>query len=145
MYGHPLLYTCLGNLMDRGAWWATVQGVTKSQTWLSGWAWTHIKIIHEIYMCKLPKAVGILHIHHHRGWCTKSNFLYHLDWVLCSDPKLSGRPYIESYFLLHIYLLHFSFSNKMQWNLFFIQFKAYWLAQEVDGKERHPNMFLEII
>ena len=24
--------------MDRGAWWATVQGVTKSQTWLSDWA-----------------------------------------------------------------------------------------------------------
>ena len=29
------LYSCLGNPMDRGAWWATVQGVTKSQTWLS--------------------------------------------------------------------------------------------------------------
>ena len=22
-------YSCLGNLMDRGAWWATVHGVTK--------------------------------------------------------------------------------------------------------------------
>ena len=27
--GHPLWYSCLGNLMDRGACWATVQGVTK--------------------------------------------------------------------------------------------------------------------
>ena len=26
---------CLGNLMDREAWWATVHGVTKSQTQLS--------------------------------------------------------------------------------------------------------------
>ena len=26
-----LLYSCLGNPMDRGAWWATVHGVTKSQ------------------------------------------------------------------------------------------------------------------
>ena len=25
-------YSCLGNLMDRGAWWATVHGVAKSQT-----------------------------------------------------------------------------------------------------------------
>ena len=25
-------YSCLGNPMDRGAWWATVHGVTKSQT-----------------------------------------------------------------------------------------------------------------
>ena len=30
--GNPLQHSCLGNSMDRGAWWATVQGVTKSQT-----------------------------------------------------------------------------------------------------------------
>ena len=29
--GNPLQYSCLGNPMDRGAWWATVHGVTKSQ------------------------------------------------------------------------------------------------------------------
>ena len=29
---YPLQYSCLENLMDRGAWWATVRGVTKSQT-----------------------------------------------------------------------------------------------------------------
>ena len=28
----PLQYSCLENLMDRGAWWATVHGVTKSRT-----------------------------------------------------------------------------------------------------------------
>ena len=27
--GNPLQYSCLGNPMDRGAWWATVLGVTK--------------------------------------------------------------------------------------------------------------------
>ena len=27
----------LGNPMDRGEWWATVHGVTKSQTWLRDW------------------------------------------------------------------------------------------------------------
>ena len=26
---NPLQYSCLGNPMDRGAWWATVQRVTK--------------------------------------------------------------------------------------------------------------------
>ena len=30
--GNPLQYSCLGNLMDREAWQATVHGVTKSQT-----------------------------------------------------------------------------------------------------------------
>ena len=32
---NPLQYSCLGNPMDRGAWWATVHGVAKSQTGLS--------------------------------------------------------------------------------------------------------------
>ena len=27
--GNPLKYFCLGNPMDRGAWWATVQGVAR--------------------------------------------------------------------------------------------------------------------
>ena len=27
--GYPLQYSCLGNLMDRGAWRVTVHGVTK--------------------------------------------------------------------------------------------------------------------
>ena len=30
--GNPLQYSCLRNPMDRGAWWATICGVTKSQT-----------------------------------------------------------------------------------------------------------------
>ena len=32
--GNPLQYSCLENSMDRGAWWATVHRVTKSQTQL---------------------------------------------------------------------------------------------------------------
>ena len=30
--GNPLQHSCLGNPMDRGAWWAKVHGVTKSLT-----------------------------------------------------------------------------------------------------------------
>ena len=30
--GNPLQYSCLGNPMDRGAWWATVCGVTEPDT-----------------------------------------------------------------------------------------------------------------
>ena len=29
--GNPFQYSCLKNLMDRGAWWATVGGIEKSQ------------------------------------------------------------------------------------------------------------------
>ena len=38
--GTPLQYSCLENPMDRGAWWAAVHGVTKSQTWPSGSTFT---------------------------------------------------------------------------------------------------------
>ena len=39
--GNPRQYFCLENPIDRGAWQATVHGVTKSRTRLSNWAHTH--------------------------------------------------------------------------------------------------------
>ena len=33
--GNPLQFSCLGNPMDRGAWWAIVHGAAKSQTLMS--------------------------------------------------------------------------------------------------------------
>ena len=33
--GNPLQYSCLENPMNKGAWWATVHGVTKNWTRLS--------------------------------------------------------------------------------------------------------------
>ena len=33
--GNPIQYSCPENSMDRGAWWATVHRVAKSQTQLS--------------------------------------------------------------------------------------------------------------
>ena len=35
--GYPLQYSCLENSVDRGDWWDTVHGVTKSQTQLNGY------------------------------------------------------------------------------------------------------------
>ena len=32
---NPLQYSCLGNPLQRGAWWSTVHRVTKSRTQLS--------------------------------------------------------------------------------------------------------------
>ena len=39
--GNLLQYSCLETSIDRGAWWATVHGVTENWTWLSNWACTH--------------------------------------------------------------------------------------------------------
>ena len=38
--GNPLQYSCLENIMDRGAWKAAVHGVAKSQTQLSVFTFT---------------------------------------------------------------------------------------------------------
>ena len=32
--GNPLQYSCLANPMDRGAWWATVHGVSPRSGWV---------------------------------------------------------------------------------------------------------------
>ena len=46
-HGNPLQYSCLENLMDRGAWRATVHRVAKCWTQLKGLS-THI---HYTYIC----------------------------------------------------------------------------------------------
>ena len=43
--GNPLQYSCLGNPLDRGSWWATVYGVAKNGTQLNRHA---LRNIHEI-------------------------------------------------------------------------------------------------
>ena len=48
--GNPLQYSCLGNPMDRGTWWATVHGVSKSQTRLSDFTFT----LNSFPMSRLP-------------------------------------------------------------------------------------------
>ena len=40
--GNPLQYSCPENPMDRGAWWATVHGVAKSQRRLSNFTFTSL-------------------------------------------------------------------------------------------------------
>ena len=47
-HGSPLQYSCLGNPTDRGAWWATVHRVTKSQTRLK-WLSTHTCTVTVVY------------------------------------------------------------------------------------------------
>ena len=50
--GHPLQYSCLENPMNRGAWRATVHGVTKGRTGLSHF--TH-KVPRQQYLMYIPE------------------------------------------------------------------------------------------
>jgi len=56
--GNTLQYCCLENPMDRGAWWATVHGVAKSQTRLN---------TQEIYEKCLEHSLDVHYYHHHNS------------------------------------------------------------------------------
>ena len=51
---NPLQSSCLGNPMDREAWWAIVHRVAKSQTWLSAHTHTHT---HTHHTSRVPGTV----------------------------------------------------------------------------------------
>ena len=66
-HGNPLHYSCLGNPMNRGAWWATVHGVPSGHDWVCARAHTHT---HTHTPSTTPSKDGWL-----CGWgtpCTKS-------------------------------------------------------------------------
>ena len=52
--GNPLQYSCLENLMDRGAWPATVQGVAKS--------WTQLRNRTCMHYCLEGMQVKVSHL-----------------------------------------------------------------------------------
>ena len=47
---NPLQHSCLENPMDRGAWWATVNGVAKSQTRLSDFTFSFNSSLQDLYL-----------------------------------------------------------------------------------------------
>ena len=57
-HGNPFQYSCLGNPMDRAAWWATIHGVTNypnckwikctNQKTQTGWVDTKIRPVHML-------------------------------------------------------------------------------------------------
>ena len=77
--GHvnPLQCCCLKNPMDRGAWWATVHGVTKSQTQLKQLS-MHSRCAGTCHRPLLHKLIAIL-----------SRNSRHLSWLPGRLPRLS--------------------------------------------------------
>ena len=60
-HGNPLQYSCLENPMDRGAWWATVHRVTKSQTRLKRLI-TQLHFYHGSFIFKFTKPYVICYL-----------------------------------------------------------------------------------
>ena len=53
--GNPLQYSCLENPMDRGAWWATIRGVTRNWTQLG----THICMYMYLHCTCVPTHLHV--------------------------------------------------------------------------------------
>ena len=87
-HGSPLQYSCLENPMDRGAWRATVYGVTKSQTRLK-WHSTHT----SVYQLRGESLRQVKYIYEDKG-CRKMNSPFHWEGLL--SPQASGHHH---YFL----------------------------------------------
>ena len=85
--GNPLQYSCLENPRDGGAWWATVHGVTKSQTQLSNYTHTfrHTHTVFKGLNIYLP-----LHLHPENppGTSPCSHRVLHAVWSPASTLAL---------------------------------------------------------
>ena len=78
----PLQYCCLENSTDRGAWWTTVHGVPKSQTWLSNWV-----LIHGLTLW-VENWLTFLRVFHGLFSMNSYGFLHHLASLVHYSWKL---------------------------------------------------------
>ena len=65
--GNPLQYSCLENPKDRGTWWATVQGVTESETWLK-WLSMHSTSFDRVWAVRCQPKCQPRWPRHPRRW-----------------------------------------------------------------------------
>ena len=68
---NPLQCSCLGNPMDRGAWWATVHGVAESRRWQPLNNHNHQLLLGSILYNSIPEWTRILH------------YLTRADYMVC--------------------------------------------------------------
>ena len=69
--GNPLQYFCPENSIDRGAWWATVHGVTKSQKRPSDFHFTSLHIHLYTHILHTQTLYTHTHTHTHTHWKRK--------------------------------------------------------------------------
>ena len=109
--GNPLQYSCLENLMDRGAWWAAVHGVTKSWTRLKDFPFTfHFPALEKemathssILAWRIPGKAepgGLLSMGSHKGGHDWSDLAAAAAWRLeLTHSSLMSCLFFKLFFL----------------------------------------------
>ena len=95
--GNPLQYSCLGNPMDRGAWRATVHGVTKSWTRLNNNNLESNVVVVQSQLCPTlchPMDCNMpgLFVPHHLQEFTQVHAHWISDAIQSSHPLSSPAP-----------------------------------------------------
>ena len=93
--GNPLLYSCLENLIDRGAWQATVHSVTKSG---HDWATKHTHIFLKNWNLSL---LGKAPFHPDKFPCSESSF---------PEIKISTHIIFWLVLMWHLFLHPFNYN-----------------------------------
>ena len=104
--GNPLQCSCLENPMDRGAWWATVLGVAKSQIRRSTHTHTHTHtpVMQTLVRRLKTEAQGVRGVGRGTFMMKKRRrtiTTLALGWIHTADrPRLSGSPICFTHVLL---------------------------------------------
>ena len=106
--GTSLQYSYLGNPMGRGAWWATVHGVAKSQTWFYDWTTTItvISATEHLFMCFLATFMSSLEkclFRYSAHFLIGLFFWYWIAWAICIFWRLISHWLI---FLKYFFPFH---------------------------------------
>ena len=134
--GTPLKNSCLENPMDGGAWWATVHGLTKSQTQLSDFTFNfHFNALEKemathssVLAWRIPETGepgGLPSMGSHRVGHNWNDLAAAAAWSFMIPPRKDKH-------CLHfwIFLFSYKFYRNISLNLGVVFLKELWLAKQ---------------
>ena len=112
--GNPLQYPCLGNLMDRKAWWAIVHRVTKSRARPNDWThrYMHLYLSCGFLFCIYFEVLALV-------WRNTPGMInsFHKEREINTSHKVNHKVYFPRklhYFKSRLFFFFFHFYSEGQ-------------------------------